>query len=146
MKLSKMKKEDLELYSYIELTKMIFAEEKKPMNTPTIFKRICELLEMSDEEYADKIGDFYTSMTTDKSFVLLADGNWDLRDHHPVDMILGDDEDIDEDYDEEVDDDMELPLEDDLGDGDEEDSMNDMDDDTEEDELSIISEEELDED
>ena len=47
MKLAKMKKDELELYSYIDLAKMIIKEEKKPLNTPTIFKRICDLLEMS---------------------------------------------------------------------------------------------------
>lgn len=148
MKLSKMKKEELELYSYIDLTKMIFAEEKKPLNTPTIFKKICALLEMTDDEYADKIGDFYTSLTTDKNFVLLDDGNWDLRDHHPVDMILGDDdEDIEDDTLDEEEEIDEMPLEDDLGDGDTDDSMDDtLEDEEDDEELTIISEEELDED
>lgn len=141
MKLSRMKKEDLELYSYIDLTKMIFAEERKPLNTAAIFKRICELLGMSDDDYMNKIGDFYTSLTTDKSFVLLDDGNWDLSDYHPADVILDDDEDYEEDFTEESDD-NEI-IEDDLGDGDEEVDMNDVDD--EEDDLTIISEEELEE-
>ena len=92
MKLSKMKKEDLELYSYDELTKLILEEETKPLNTQAIFKKICDLLELSDEEYTDKIGDFYTTLTTDKDFVLLADGNWDLRDHHPASTNFTDDE------------------------------------------------------
>ena len=144
MKLSKMKKDKLELYSYIDLTKMILEEEQKPLNTPTIFKKICKLLEMTDEEYAEKIGDYYTSLTTDKNFILLENGKWDLRDHHSVDLIL--DDDAEEDYEEESDEDME-PIEDDLSDGDEEDSMNDIDgeDDEDDDDLTIISEEELEE-
>ena len=139
MKLSKMPKEELELYSYIDLTKMILEEEKKPLNTPDLFKKLCKLLDLSEEKYADKIGDYYTSLTTDKDFVLLEDATWDLRDHHPVEVVLEDEDE--EEIDEEVD---EAPIEDDLGDGDEEDSMDDIDDEEDDEELTIISEEELD--
>ena len=144
MKLARMKKEDLESYSYIDLAKMIIKEEKKSLNTPTIFTKICDLLGMDEADYANKIGDFYTSLTTDKSFVLLDDGSWDLFDHHPTEISL-DDEDVEEDY-EEIDEDNE-PIEDDLGDGDTDDSMDDIDDDDkdDEDELTILTEEELDE-
>ena len=147
MKISKIKKEELELYSYNELSKMILLEEKKPLNTPAIFKKICSLLDMSQEAYADKIGDFYTALTTDKDFVLLDDGNWDLRDHHPVKVILDEDEIEEESLEEETleeemieeEDTMET-LEDNLSDDD--------DDETEVDEeaLTILSEEELEED
>ena len=141
MKLSKMKKEDLELYSYDELTKLILEEEKKPLNTQAIFKKICELLELTDEEYADKIGDFYTNLTTDKDFVLLADGNWDLRDHHPASTNFTDDEETygEEDLEdiEEAEEDMEEIIDDE---GEMDDDGDDLD---EEEDLSIIDEEEL---
>ena len=41
------------------------------MNTSVIFKTICDLLDYSDEQYVDGIGDFYTSLTIDKRFILL---------------------------------------------------------------------------
>ncbi len=142
MKLSKMPKEELELYSYVDLTKKILEEEKKPLNTMEIFKKICSLLGMSDTELENKIGSFYTSLTTDKNFVMLADGNWDLRDHHPVDMILDEDEEeIEEDYEEEIEEEILEPDEDTL-EPDEDDDMDDLED---EDELTIIDEEELEE-
>ena len=40
MKLKQMSKEELELLSYTDLTYMILKENKKSMNTPTIFKKI----------------------------------------------------------------------------------------------------------
>ena len=136
-----MPKEELELYSYVDLTKMILEEEGTPLNTPTIFKKICSLLEMSDNEYADKIGDYYTALTTDKDFVLLDDGNWDLRDHHPVTVIL-DDEEIEDELEEPLEEEeIEEDIETDLDDIDEED-IEDLDSDDDED-LTIISEEEL---
>ena len=93
MNLEKMTKEELETLSYADLSEMIIKEEKKSLNTPTIFKKICELLELSDEDYQAQIGDFYTSLTTDKRFILLDNACWDLRDNHAIDIVLDEDDD-----------------------------------------------------
>lgn len=140
MLLKDMSKEDAELLSYTDLTNLILTENKSSMNTPTIFKKICDLLGYSEEEYMDKIGDFYTSLTIDKRFVLLENHEWDLRERHAVELVL-DDEDEDEEevleeeneeevLDEEVEDDM-ISSEDEL----------DTDDD-DLDDLTVISDEE----
>ena len=100
MKLKDMKKEELEVLSYTDLTEMIIKENKKSMNTANIFKTICDLLELSDDEYQSKIGDYYTSLTTDKRFILLDNAEWDLKDNHKVEIVL-DDEDDEEVYDDE---------------------------------------------
>ena len=55
MVLKDMKLEELELMSYTDLTYKILKEEKKPLNTPTIFHHICDLLGYSNEEFEDKI-------------------------------------------------------------------------------------------
>ena len=44
MLLKDMSKEDVELLSYTDLTNLILTENKSSMNTPTIFKKICDLL------------------------------------------------------------------------------------------------------
>lgn len=101
MKLNKMPKEELETLAYSDLTEMILKEKKKAINTPTLFKEICKLLELTDDDYANQIGDYYTSLTTDKRFILLDNACWDLRDKHKVEIILDDDDLEDEEYDEE---------------------------------------------
>ena len=150
MKLSKMTKEELEQYSYDDLTKMILEEEGKPLNTPTIFRKICDLLELTDEQYSDKIGDYYTSLTTDKDFVLLEDGTWDLRDHHPASVVLTEDGEVyDEDDLEDIEEDAEEmeeiigDREDDFEDDDDLDDLDDLEDIEDEDDLTIIDEEDL---
>ena len=100
MNLSKMTKEELETLSYADLTEMILKEEKNSLNTPSIFKKICKLLELSDDEYASQIGDFYTSLTTDKRFILLDNACWDLRDRHKIEIVLDDEEEADEAFEE----------------------------------------------
>lgn len=149
MKLKEMSKADLELLSYCDITDLLLKENKKPMNTPALFKNICSLLELSDSEYADKIGQFYTSLTTDKRFVLLDSAEWDLKDNHVLKkIVIDDDEDDDEEeteYEEEYETEEEL---DDLDsenveepiDDEELDTDDDIDDELED--LSIVDEEE----
>ena len=92
--LKNMPKEELEILSYTDLTELILKEQTKPLNTPSIFRIICDLLEYSDEEFADKIGDYYTSLTTDKRFVFLDTNEWDLREKCPVDIVLDEDDEV----------------------------------------------------
>ena len=96
MELKNMTKEELETLSYTDVAFLILKENKKSMNTPTVFKKICDLLEFTDEQYESNIGDFYTSLTTDKRFILLDDAKWDLRDNHSVKISFDEDDEDDE--------------------------------------------------
>ena len=140
-----MPKEELEILSYSDLTELILKEENKPLNTPTIFRKICDILGYDYEEYTNKIGDYYTSLTTDKRFVFLDTNEWDLREKTPVDIVMDEDEDEEEVDDEEMneenqeetseyEDDVDTMMEDE-----------DIVDDEELDDLSILSDEELEE-
>lgn len=101
MKLNNLSQEELELMSYTDLTYMMLKETKKTMNTPTIFKEICKLLDLSDSAYEDKIGDYYTSLTMDKRFVMLENGEWDIRDNRSVEIVMDEDDEEDEEVEEE---------------------------------------------
>ena len=102
MKIKDMTQAELELLSHCDLTALLLKENKKPMNTAAIFQKICELLGYSEDDFANKIGDYYTSLTTDKRFILLDSAEWDLRDNHSVKIDI-DMEDEDEMEEEEID-------------------------------------------
>ena len=106
MKLNKMSKNDLELLSYTDIAKMYLQENKTTMNTAELFKNICSLLELSESEYEEKIADFFESLTTSKEFILLEDGKWDLKSNHKVKVKIEDidDENSEEEEEEEIDD------------------------------------------
>ena len=93
MKLNKISKSELELLSYTEIAKMYLEENKITKNTADLFKEVCKLLELSDEEYVDKIADFFESLTTSKEFILLEDGTWDLKSNYKVKVVIEDIED-----------------------------------------------------
>lgn len=88
--LNEMGKDNLELLSYTKIAEMYLREKKKTMNTADLFREICKLLELGEEEYQEKIGDFFESLTTSKNFILLNDGNWDLKENHSVKIDMND--------------------------------------------------------
>ena len=97
MKLENMTKEDLELMSNKDITNLLLKENGKE-NTANLFKKIIKLLGLPASTFDAKIGDYYTSLTTDKRFILLEDGDWDLRSRHTSDKVIkvDDEEDIDD--------------------------------------------------
>lgn len=147
MSIKEMTKEELEILSYTDLTYMLLKENKKTMTTPAIFKLICGLLDYTDEEYAAKIGDYYTSLTIDKRFVLLDNAEWDIRDNHKIDIIVDDDEDEEDALESEESEDEENEETDDLETEEEinalDDDLDDVDDDLED--LAIIDDDESEE-
>ena len=141
MKLSKMKKDDIELLSYTNIAKLYLEENKTTMTTADLFKEICKLLELSDSEYQDKIADFFQSLTTSKEFILLNDGKWDLKSNHKVKIVM------DDLYEEKDEDDEDISWDDEeLAEEDEYNSIDDEEEYAEEDlaDLTILNEDELD--
>ena len=137
MKLNDLTEEQLELMSHADIAYYILEDAKKPMLTPALFQKISDLLAYSSDEYANNIGDFYTSLTTDKRFILLDSNEWDLRDKHSIKIVIDEeDEEIDEEEIEE-----EVEFEDELDDIDSEITDDDLTDDDLED-LSILDDEE----
>ena len=145
MSLSKMKKEDLELLSNKDITNLILEENKKPLNTAELFKKIIKLLELPDSVFESKIGDYYTALSTDKRFILLDDGTWDLRSRHTSDKVVKVTDEEDEENEETDADSEQLDQEDDLGEDDYDDTDEEYDEDTNEElkDLVVIDEDEL---
>lgn len=143
MSIKKMNKEDLELLSNKDITNLLL-EEKGKQTTPDLFNKIIELLELPKSTFDQKIGDYYTSLTTDKRFILLEDGTWDLRSRHTSDKVMKMDEDDEEEEIEETEDDEEEEIEEDYDSIDsDEDEIDDDDDDLKD--LVVLDEDEIEE-
>ena len=140
--LNKMTKEELELLSNKDITNLILEESKKSLNTADLFKKIIELLNLPAKTFETKIADYYTALSTDKRFILLEDGTWDLRSRHTSDKVV---KVTDEDDDEETEEIQEEPEsdseEDSYDDGDDDDYSEDTNDELKD--LVVIDEDEL---
>ena len=147
MSIKTMKKEDLELLSYKDITNLIL-EEKGAKSTKDLFKIITDKLELPKGTFEDKIGDYYTMLTTDKRFLLLEDAKWDLRKNHTsnkVVVVLEDDDETEDEIElmneEEIEETEEEPFDTNNSD---EDEFDDSEDDLKD--LVILDEDELDRD
>ena len=65
--------------SLIELAKLLMLEEKKEMKFSETFARVAELKGLNEDEKKAKIGQFYTDLNVDGSFVTTGENNWGLK-------------------------------------------------------------------
>lgn len=140
MSIKKLKKDELELLSNKDITNILL-EEKGKQNTAKLFKKIVELLELPEDTFDKKIGDYYTSLTTDKRFILLEDGTWDLRSRYTSDKIIKVIEEDDEEEEIEIEKEEVSAETDDFDSQDDDEDLSDADDDLKD--LVVLDEDEL---
>ena len=101
MKLNEIPKEELELMGYDDIAFYVLQESGKKMKLQDIFKKVCKALELPDEYVESHIMDFFEVMSTNKKFVMLEKGFWDLQSRHVADIVIEDaDEEIENDIEE----------------------------------------------
>ena len=139
----KIPKEELELMSNKDIAVLILENSKRTINTADLYKKIMKLLDLPESSFESKIADFYTSLSTDKRFILLDNGKWDLRSKHTSDKVvkIATEEDDEDEEDEETATPVEEIEEDNYDDNDDED----YDEDTNEElkDLVVLDEDEL---
>ncbi len=135
MDVRKMTLDELELLSFTDIAYNIIKVDKELKTTVQLFKEICSLLKLNKNQFEEKIADFFTSLTTDKRFVLLDSVNWDLKENHLSTITLDEDDDL-EDLDDLDDYILDDELDDDYDDDEEEDNIEPTDDSL--DDLSLV--------
>lgn len=90
--------EEAELMNYNDIAHIILEENGKKMKINDLFAEVGKVLEMEEEEeYANHIADFFELLSTDKRFIMLEDGYWDLKIKHNKGMETFEDEEEDDD-------------------------------------------------
>lgn len=88
--------EEIENLGYDELAYKILEETNKKMKITDLFKQICDLKGLSEADYENLIGDFFEILTTDKKFIMLENGFWDLKSRHSEKLVVEEDDDFEE--------------------------------------------------
>ena len=102
MKLKDLTKTELEAMSYDDIAELILKETNRQMKINELFKEVCSLLELSENEFMDKLPAFFDVLSTDQRFLMLENGLWDLKTKHSVKVVV-DNEDEEEDVEEDLD-------------------------------------------
>lgn len=107
MKIKDLTKAELEAMSYDDIALMILTETGRQMKINELFKEICALVGLSDDEFMEKLPAFFDVLTNDHRFIMLENGLWDLKTKHSTKVVIdNDEEEIDEDI-EEIEEDIE---------------------------------------
>lgn len=97
MKKINISREEAELMNYNDIAHLILEQNGKKMKINNLFSEVGAVLEDESEEFQSHIGDFFELLSTDKRFIMLEDGFWDLKIKHNKGMETFDDEEEDED-------------------------------------------------
>jgi len=84
--------EELEAMSYDDIAEIILNESKKTLKINELFKKVCDLLKLSEDEFMNKLPAFFDVISTDRRFLMLEDGTWDLKTRHSTNVIIDNDE------------------------------------------------------
>lgn len=96
MKIKDMSKEEIEMISYDDLAYMILNETNKKMTINVLFEEVCKIKGLSQDIFEQKIADFFQVLSTEKRFVMLENGKWDLTDRHSKKIVIDEDDDDDD--------------------------------------------------
>lgn len=90
MKFKTINKEDLETMSFDDIAYIILKEKGKKMKINDIFKIICDELNLGEDAFENQIADFFALLATEKRFIQLEKGYWDLRENHTAEINIKD--------------------------------------------------------
>ncbi len=102
MKLKDLTQAELEAMSYDDIAELVLKEENRQMKINELFKAVCDLLGLSEDEFIDKLPAFFDVLSTDQRFLMVENGLWDLKSKHSVKVVVDneeEEEDIEEDLD-----------------------------------------------
>lgn len=87
MTLAKMSGEDIREMAFIEIANLLLIEKKEAIDFKVMMDEIQKLLGLSNEEVAEKIGQFYTDLNVDGRFISIGDNRWGLKGWYPVEQV-----------------------------------------------------------
>ena len=90
MKFKTINKEDLETMPFDDIAYIILKEKGKKMKINDIFKIICDELSLGEDAFENQIADFFALLATEKRFIQLEKGYWDLRENHTSEINIKD--------------------------------------------------------
>ena len=102
MKTIKISDEELETMSHTDVAYVILKENGSKMTIQELFKTVIDIMHLPESYFESKIADFFQLLATDKRFIMLEKGFWDLSDNHTKKVVIDSDDDEEIVVDEEV--------------------------------------------
>lgn len=95
MKSITLTEEQLASMSYDDVAYLILENNQNKMKIQDLFKEVIKVMKLEESAFEEHLADFFELLSTDKRFIMVDKGFWDLKINHSTKLII-DDEDDDE--------------------------------------------------
>jgi len=102
MKKINLTEEELATMSYDDVAHVILEENGKKMKIQDLFKEVIKVMNLGENAFEEHLADFFELLSTDKRFIMLEKGYWDLKINHSTKVIIETEEDEEEEIIEEI--------------------------------------------
>lgn len=100
MKKINLTEEELATMSYDDVAYLILENNQKKMKIQDLFKEVIKVMNLDDSAFEEHLADFFELLSTDKRFIMVEKGYWDLKINHSTKLIIDDEDDDEEILDE----------------------------------------------
>ena len=100
MKKINLTEEELATMSYDDVAYLILENNQKKMKIQDLFKEVIKVMNLGDSAFEEHLADFFELLSTDKRFIMVEKGYWDLKINHSTKLIIDDEDDDEEILDE----------------------------------------------
>ncbi len=88
MELKSLTQDELESMGYDEIAYLILLESGKKQTLLNLFQKVCKLLKTDFESHAENVPEFFELLSTNKKFIMLDNGFWDLQINHKTNIVI----------------------------------------------------------
>ena len=102
MKSINLTEEQLETLSYDDVAYLILENNQNKMKIQDLFKEVIKVMKLGESAFEEHLVDFFELLSTDKRFIMLEKGYWDLKINHKTKIVIDEDEEDEEMIEEEI--------------------------------------------
>ena len=96
MKSINLTEEQLETLSYDDVAYLILENNQNKMKIQDLFKEVIKVMNLGENAFEDHLVDFFELLSTDKRFIMIENGYWDLKINHKTKIVIDDDDEDEE--------------------------------------------------
>ena len=93
MKSISLTEEQLASMSYDDVAYLILEKNQKKMKIQDLFKEVIKIMNLEEGAFEEHLADFFELLSTDKRFIMVDKGFWDLKINHSTKIVIDDDDD-----------------------------------------------------
>ena len=96
MKSITLTEEEIASMSYDDVAYLILEKNQSKMKIQDLFKEVIKTMNLGENAFEEHLADFFELLSTDKRFIMVDKGFWDLKINHSTKLVIEDEDDDDE--------------------------------------------------